>query len=79
MKGKSGNRLLLCPRCEQNELHEPIESNAISEIDKKSWICHTCGRMEGIMMFWRHKERLDRIPKKEFEIEKRFKMRLGIG
>jgi len=70
--------VLLCPRCDQNELKDPIELNAVSEIDKKSWICITCGRMEGIMMFWRAKGLIERIPKKEIEIENRFKMRLGL-
>lgn len=70
---------MLCPRCDENDLREPIEHNAISEIDKKTWICITCGRMEGIMLFWKARQRLDKVPKKEFEIEKRFKMRLGIG
>jgi len=27
--------VLLCPRCDQNELKDPIELNAVSEIDKK--------------------------------------------
>jgi len=67
-----------CPRCEETNLLEPVEKNAISELDKKTWICTTCGRMEGVMQFFRAKQMKERIPKKELEIESRFKMRLGL-
>ena len=67
-----------CPRCEENDLLEPVEKNAISELDKKTWICPTCGRMEGVMQFFRAKQMIDRIPKKELDFESRFKMRLGL-
>ena len=67
-----------CPRCEENDLLEPVEKNAISEIDRKTWICTACGRMESVMKFFRAKNLKERIPKKELEFESRFKMRLGL-
>ncbi len=69
---------MLCPRCKETELYEPIERNAVSNADKKTWICVTCGRMENVMLFFMAKGLRNKIPKKEFEIEKKFKEKLGI-
>ena len=68
-----------CPRCDEEELPEPIESNAISHLDAKTWICKMCGRMESIIDFWKAKNMPERIPDKELAIEKIFKERLGLG
>jgi len=70
--------VVLCQRCDENKLEEPIETNAISHLDKKTWICRMCGRMESIIDFWNAKGTPERIPEKELEFEERFKMRLGL-
>jgi len=68
-----------CPRCDEEELPEPIEkTNAISHLDSKTWICKMCGRMESIIDFWKAKNMPERIPDRELEIEKIFKERLGL-
>lgn len=67
-----------CPRCDQVELPDPVETNAISHLDSKTWICRMCGRMESIIDFWMAKKMPERIPDRELELEKIFKERLGL-
>lgn len=69
---------MLCPRCEEKDLLEPIERNSVSNEDKKTWICNTCGRMENVILFFKAKGLRKNIPEREFELEKKFKEKLGI-
>lgn len=70
--------MLLCPRCNETEMLEPIEKNAVSNEDKKTWICISCGRMENVILFFIAKGLRSKIPEREFILEKKFKERLGI-
>jgi len=79
--------LQICPRCNKTELKNPIETNAISTLDKSIWICSDCGLNQHRMNFLLHKfkkkeitkERLlELIPKEEITFERNFAKMLGL-
>ncbi len=67
----------ICPRCNENDLQKPIERNSISDVDGKTWICISCGRMEGVIKFFRAKGIKENIPERELHLEQKFKEKLG--
>ncbi len=67
-----------CPRCMTDELKFPLELNAISSRDEKTWICADCGVEESRINFFVSKERKDKIPSKAISKEKYFCKKLGV-
>lgn len=68
-----------CPRCGNEVLKNPIELNSISEEDGKTYICSDCGLNETRMNWFKAKNLIENIPKKQFELQKKFRERLGLG
>lgn len=67
-----------CPRCGKIKLKEPIETNSISEEDKKTYICSDCGVNESRILFFLAKSMDEKIPADQKEISKKFRERLGL-
>ncbi len=67
-----------CPRCGKEVLKNPIELNSISEEDGKTYICSDCGLNETRMNWFKAKNLLDNIPKKQLELRKKFRERLEL-
>jgi len=67
-----------CPRCGNEVLKNPIELNSISEEDGKTYICSDCGLNETRMNWFKAKNLIENIPKKQFELQKKFRERLGL-
>jgi len=67
-----------CPRCGKIRLKEPIETNSISEEDKKTYICSDCGINETRILFYLAKSLDEKIPAEQKEMSKRFRERLGL-
>ncbi len=67
-----------CPRCMTNELKFPIEKNAISSHDEKTWICGDCGIEESRINYFIAKDRKDQIPFQAIAKEKYFCKKLGV-
>lgn len=67
-----------CPRCMTDELKYPIELNAISSHDEKTWICADCGVEESRINFFISKDRIDKIPFQAVAKEKYFCKKLGV-
>lgn len=62
-----------CPRCGEDNMKSPIGNNSISNVDDKTFICSSCGINETRIAFFRAKNQLDRIPKDQLEMSKKFK------
>lgn len=43
------SKQVLCPMCELNELKQPLETNALSRKDNKTYICSDCGAKEAFL------------------------------
>jgi len=67
----------VCPRCNNQKMEEPIETNSVTKIDGKTWICNTCGKLEVLIEFYKSKGVTGKISDKELELEKKFKERIG--
>jgi len=67
-----------CPRCEKVVMKYPVELNAISHLDDKTWICRLCGVQENYIDYLLKKNYLEEITKEMKELEKRLAYRLGL-
>ncbi len=67
-----------CPRCGKNDMKDQIELNSISEEDAKTYICSACGSNETRMNWFKAKKLEGDIPKEQFELQKKFRERLGL-
>jgi hypothetical protein len=67
-----------CPRCEKIVLKYPIELNAITRQDGKTWICRLCGVQESFIDYLLKKNYLEEITEEMKESEKRLADRLGL-
>lgn len=67
-----------CPRCEMKVMKEPIGENSISNEDEKTWICSKCGINETRMAFMKAKGKPDSIPNSQFEMQNKFRRKLGL-
>jgi len=43
--------MIICPRCQRNELKEDVGQNALSHRDNDTYICPPCGDEEGLLDF----------------------------
>ena len=68
-----------CPRCGENKLKEPLETNSISNEDQKTYICSDCGITETRIAFYLAKSLDEKIPADQREISKKFRERLGLA
>jgi len=60
------------------ELKYPVEKNAISSRDEKTWICADCGVEESRINFFVSKNRNDKIPFQAVAKEKYFCKKIGV-
>ena len=67
-----------CPRCMTDELKFPVELNALSAHDEKTWICGDCGIEESRINYFISKNRKDQIPFQAVAKEKYFCKKLGV-
>jgi len=67
-----------CPRCKTAKLQDPIEKNAISSRDGKTWICSDCGNDESQIDFLIFKNKKSRITFQSITKEKYFCKKLGV-
>lgn len=67
-----------CPRCGQKTMKAPIEQNAITVEDKKTYICSKCGHSENKIILYKAKNKLIRIEESELELSKKFREKLGL-
>jgi len=68
-----------CPRCGFNNMKSPIEKNAISNEDKKTFICSSCGINENRMLWMITKNMHKKIPRLQKELQKKFREKLGLS
>ena len=57
----------------------PIEQNAITVEDEKTYICSDCGINETRIGFFTVRNRRDQIPKSQLELSKKFREKLKLG
>lgn len=55
------NNATMCPRCNRRELETPMERNALSRKDNKTYVCSSCGTDEA-MISYRSKGKADVWP-----------------
>jgi len=67
-----------CPRCGIKNMKSPIEKNAISNEDKKTYICSVCGNNENRMLWMITKNMRKQVPNSQFEMQKKFRSGLGL-
>jgi len=67
-----------CPRCGKQVMKEPIELNAITNEDKKTYICSGCGIYENKILWMISKNMHNKIPKFQKELQKKFRRSLGL-
>lgn len=44
----------ICPRCGRGTLHERRAMNSLSRVDRKTYICSSCGTAEAMEDYSRH-------------------------
>jgi len=67
-----------CPRCLNDEMKNPIELNSISNEDEKTYICSDCGINETRLLFYLAKDLMDKIPKEQLDLRRKFRERIGL-